>query len=135
MVVTIPNLVASPLTSSADPNAGWFIRNEWYRLTYFAVSPGYLPGATANCTALPGTPSCLTVNNMPSYYASPSTDKRALLILAGAPLNGGTRPSAALTDYLEGQNATPSDYIFEHGAGKVTSTGAAINDKVIVLAP
>ena len=135
MVVTIPDVTASPVTSAADATAGWFIANEWYRLVYYVVSPGYLPGAGASCTALPGTPSCLTVNNMPSYYTSPSTNKRVLLILAGRSLNGSTRPSSMLSDYLEGENATPSDYIFEHGQGKTTSAGAAINDKVIVVAP
>jgi len=135
MVVTIPNVTASPVTSSGDATAGWFISNEWYRLVYYMVSPGYLPGAGASCTALPGTPSCLTVNNMPAYYSSPSTDKRALLILAGRSLNGSARPSSSLGDYFEGQNTTPSDYIFEHGAGKLTSTAAAINDKVIIIAP
>ena len=136
MVVTIPDVTASPVTSSARHDCRMVHHaTNGTGLSYYVVSPGYVPGAGASCTALPATPSCLTVNNMPSYYTSPSTNKRVLLILAGRSLNGSTRPSSVLSNYLEGENATPSDYIFEHGQGKTTSAGAAINDKVIVVAP
>jgi hypothetical protein len=55
----------------------------------------------------------------------------ALLVLAGRSVNGNARPSAALTDYFEGENATPADRIHE------TRLGAArtINDRAILLAP
>lgn len=124
--VTFP-VLASALTS----NTQWFIANEWYRLTYYAVSPGHLPGGGGPCAALPGTPSCLTVNSMPSYYASPNTNKRAILILGGRPLNGTSRPSATLGNYLESTNATPANYIFEHRAGLPSS----INDRAVVICP
>ena len=138
VVVTIPDLTASPVTSSSDMTAGWFISNEWYRLVYYVVSPGYLPGAGASCNALKP---CLTVNNMPSYYSSPNTNKSALLILAGRSLNGTSRPSSSFGNYLEGKNATTAgnlsagSYTFESALGKVTNTGAAINDRVIIVAP
>jgi hypothetical protein len=125
--VTFP-VLASALASTTQ----WFIANEWYRLTYYAVSPGHLPGGGGTCTALPGTPSCLTVNSMPSYYASPNTNKRAILILGGRPLNGTSRPSPTLANnYLEGENATPADYVFEHRAGLPSS----INDRAVVICP
>jgi hypothetical protein len=129
MRVTIPGVTASALTNSSDVNAGWFITNEWYRQTYYAVSPGHLPGGGASCTAL-GTPSCLTVNNLPTSYAQ-INDKRAVLILAGRALNGSSRPSATLSNYLEGENLTPADFIFTYQAGVSTSA----NDRVIVVAP
>jgi hypothetical protein len=69
----------------------------------------------------------LTVNNLPA----PSNNNRAILVFAGRALNGSTRPSGALTDYLEGQNSTPADLIFEHRAG----VPVAINDRVVVVAP
>lgn len=127
MRVRIPDILVSPLTSSTS----WFIANEWYRLTYYAVSPGHLPDGSGTCTALPGTPSCLTVNKMPSYYASPGTDKRAVLILGGRSLNATSRPSATLGNYLESTNAAPAGYIFEHRAGLPSS----INDRVVVVCP
>ncbi len=131
MKVTIPDVLASPVTSSADPVAGWFIANEWYRVTYYAVSRGYLPGGGSACSPLPGTPSCLQVNNMPSYYASPSNDKRAVLVLAGRATNGSARPASVIANYLEGTNASPSGSIFEHRSGAPSST----NDRVVVISP
>lgn len=107
--------------------AAWFVLNEWYRQTYYAASTGYLPGGPGACNPLPGTPSCLTVNNI----ASPNNDKRAILVLAGRALDGSTRPSANLSGYLEGENLTPADSIFEHRQGSPTS----INDRVVVLSP
>jgi type II secretory pathway pseudopilin PulG len=129
--IMIPNLAASPLTNPLDPIAGWFVANEWYRQTYYAVSPGYVPGGGAACNALPGVPSCLTVNNMPAYYVLPSTTKNAILVLAGKTLNSNPRPSPNLADYLEGENSTPADFIYEHRSGVPTS----INDRVVVVSP
>jgi len=124
--VTIPTVVSNPLTSSSDSTSGWFIKNEWYRQTYYAVAPGYLPGGGSSCT--PGT-NCLTVNNLPSSYTT-ANDKRAVLIFAGRALTG-TRPSSSLADYLEGENQTPSDRTFTHRSG----TAATLNDYAIVIAP
>jgi len=135
--IVIPDVTVSPLTGSVDPNAGWFIANEWYRQTYYVVSPGYLPGSGASCNPLPSTPSCLTVNNMPAYYASPNTNKQAILIFAGRTLNGTVRPSSNFANYLEGENSTPGDFIHEHraGAAGLTAAAALINDRVVVVAP
>jgi hypothetical protein len=112
---------------TVSSTAAWFISNEWYRQTYYAASPGYLPGGTGSCNPLPGTPSCLTVNNTPS----PNNDKRAILVLTGGALNGSTRPSANLSGYLEGENLTPADFVYEHRQGSPTS----INDRVVVISP
>jgi hypothetical protein len=131
VAVTINNgsLVTSPVISPADGIAGWFTSNQWHKQTYYAVSPGYAPGGAGSCTA-GGT--CLTVNNLTT---TPTNDKQAILILAGRSLAGTARPNATLSDYLEGQNASTGDRTFEHGLGTITSTGGAINDKVVVVAP
>jgi hypothetical protein len=127
MAVFIPDRVnVSPMTSSTDSTAGWFIQQQWYRQTYYAVAPGYLPAGGSSCTA--GT-TCLTVNDLPSSYST-KNDKRAILVLMGRALTG-SRPSSTLTDYLEGENATPADHVFVHKTGTPTS----INDRVVVLAP
>jgi hypothetical protein len=128
--VTIPDVVASTVTSSSDASAGWFIANEWYRQTFYTVSPGYLPGSAGACSALPASPSCLTVANR-CLTCPPETDKRAILIFAGRSLNGNARPSSVLGDYLEGANATPSAYMFENRLGVPTS----INDRVVIVSP
>ena len=111
---------------AVNPTGAWFILNQWYRQTYYAISPGYAPGGVGACnppvpTALP----CLTVNNL----ATPTNNKKAILVFAGRSLNSSTRPSANPADYLEGQNSTPADLIFEHRSGVPTT----INDRVVVL--
>ena len=131
------NLITSPLISSTDPYAGWYTANQWHRLTYYAVSPGYAPGGGGSCSPT-GSPRCLAVNNLAN---TPNNDKRAILILAGSSLNGNPRPSAPVTDYLEGQNATTAqnivtgNYTFQTLLGTVSSFSMALNDRVIVVAP
>lgn len=102
----------------------WLADNEWHKLIYYATSPGYAPGNNA-CNPLPGTPSCLSVNGQGG-----GNDKRAIVIVTGKALLGHSHPSASIADYLEGENSTPSDFIFEN---QVRST--SFNDQVIVVAP
>ena len=113
--------------ATTNPNIAWFLSNQWYRQTYYAVSAGFVPGGGGTCNPPPGAPTCLTVNNLPG----PTNNKQAILILAGRALDGQSRPSATLSNYLEGQNTTPADLIFEHRAGAPTT----INDRVVVVAP
>ena len=134
VTIEIPKPAYHPITNPADPTAGWFVKNEWYRQTYFAVSPGYLPDGSGTCNPLPGTPSCLTVSKLPPKFVQ-FNDKRAILLLAGRSLNNAGRPSNSLPDYLEGANLSAaqstSPYRYEHRAGVPT----AINDRVVVVAP
>ena len=129
IVVPVPGYHS--ITNSADLTSGWFISNQWYRQTYFAVSPGYLPGGAGTCNASATPPVCLTVNKLPS----PSNNKRAILVLAGRALNGAARPTTSLTDYFENANLTAANgtipYLYENRTG----TPTAINDRVVVLAP
>ena len=128
------SLLTSPLISTGDAFAGWFNSKQWYKQTYYAVSPGYTGGNT-NCNV---TNPCLSVYNLPAPYANPTTNTEAILIFAGSSLSGATRPNGTLSDYLEGQNASTGDYSFEHSLGKTTTVAgapAAINDRVIVIAP
>ena len=125
--------MANPVTSSSDATSGWFIKNEWYRQTYYAVSSGYLPGGGSSCSA--GS-TCLTVDNLPSTYTT-ANDKRAIMIFAGRVLTG-SRPSSNLAYYLEGTNLStaqssplPSPLVFSHQNGSV----ATFNDRAIVIAP
>jgi hypothetical protein len=97
-----------------DPTDG----NGWQQLAYYAISPGHAPGSSA-CTPLPGTPSCLTLNG-----GNGGNDKHAVVIMTGRAISG-THPSGALANYLEGQNATPADYIYEN-----QSPSATFNDQV-----
>jgi len=143
--VTITVLLPSPATNylpiissdpGTNPNGAWFIANQWYKQTYYAVSPGYAPGGVplnspATCSPLPATPACLRVNNLPA----PFNNKGVILVLAGRALNGSSRPSGTLANYLEGANLSAATdttpYVYEHRAGAPT----AINDRVVVVSP
>jgi ubiquitin-activating enzyme E1-like protein len=128
LVVTIPDVAPNSAIRFPDANVGWFIGNEWYRQTFYALAPDFVPGGNINCTA---NPPCLTVNNLPPEYAAPAK-KEAILILAGRALNGTPRPSASLNDYLEGKNQNgATTAVYEHRSGVPTS----INDRVVVVSP
>jgi hypothetical protein len=90
------------LLNSADATTGWFVRNEWYRLLYYATvqkrTAGQLPSALG-CTA---PANCLTVTTNTTAV----TNRSAILILAGRSINGSARPSSVLADYLEFGNRT-----------------------------
>ena len=74
----------------------WFMQNQWYRYTYYAVSPG------ASAAAAGGN---FTVNGFPVANGA-STNKRFVLIAMGPQLTGQVRgPAAALSQYVEGANA------------------------------
>ncbi len=123
--------------------AAWFIANEWYRQTFYAVSPGFAPGGSGSCTSMPGWPGCFSTNSCtpsaPSCLAvynkpAPSNNKEAILVLAGRALDGNPRPSAYPENYLEKANLTALGsalYVYEHRAGVPT----AINDRVVVVSP
>jgi hypothetical protein len=142
----LPAPANPPCPANTNPNIAWFLSNQWYSQTFFAVSPDFLPGGGGNCVS---NPPCLTVKNL----SAPLSTGQAILILAGRSLNGTARPSANPKDYLEGENCNltpgkdldvgsstctfwadslkPNDNVYEHRAGAPT----AINDRVVVVSP
>ena len=146
--IRIPVPTAYDLVTSTDllnnPDNAWFILNEWFRQTYYAVSAGYLPGGGQACTALPTTPPlpslsasppfyCLRVKNLRPALATPDNNKHAIIVLAGRSLNGATRPTGNVADYFESANLTAangtSPFVYENRAGLPTS----INDRVVLV--
>lgn len=112
-----------PVTSPTIPT--WLIDNNWHQVAYYAVSPGYSPG-NSSCTPLPGTPSCLTVNG-----DNGSNNKRTFVIMTSAALSTqSAHPIGTRSNYLEGQNGTPNDFIFEN-----RNLSGSFNDQVITVAP
>jgi hypothetical protein len=124
-VVTIPFPPLSAITSSTDPYAGWFMANQWYKQTYYAASSAHELGGSGSCVP-GGTPACITVNN----FNGTTNNKRVILLLAGRSINGTTRPSGVLADYLESQNGSILDYVFETNRPSPT-----FNDRVVVVSP
>jgi hypothetical protein len=95
------------LLDTADATTGWFVRNEWFRLVYYALAPSStairLPSERVCLAASGGPGDCLSLTS-----SSGTSSNGALLILAGRGLNGVSRPSAALADYLEFGNVAAS---------------------------
>jgi hypothetical protein len=115
----------SELVDPASSSLGWFVRNNWHRELYYAVTDGCRLGG-GGCTA------GVTVQG--SGGPSPG---RSVLVLAGRNLAGGPR-AWTIANYFEGQNATGSpffdtpapDFTFQRGLRSRT-----FNDKVVVVAP
>jgi hypothetical protein len=138
ITINLAALTDHALLSSTDPTTGWFVRNEWYRLLYYAVARGY----TADVLATPKSPacptstasgyafdsSCLTVTNV-----TPNGAQRAILILAGRSINASARPSANLGDYFEFGNATGNWERQTVSAVSNVALKRPFNDRVIVL--
>ena len=87
------------LLKKTDPTLGWFVRNEWYRNTYYAVAQAntadWLP--SLGCSA--ASSNCIRFNDSATY------NMRALLVLAGRRLpTQATRPSSDRLAYVEDQN-------------------------------
>jgi hypothetical protein len=99
-----------PLLGASAPGTGWFVRNEWYRLLYYAT-----------CDRV--TPTCLQVANF-----GPANRQRAILILAGRSLGGAARPNGNLEDFLDSAANRDGDNAFEQLAVNRT-----FNDRVVVL--
>lgn len=104
----------------------WYVRNEWYKLTLYALAAGYAPGGSASCSS----PNCLTVNNL----TAPNNNKGVILVLAGRAIGLEDRSTsgarALVTNYFESQNSTPADRVYEQ-----TPRSTTFNDKVVVVAP
>jgi hypothetical protein len=111
------------LLDSTDATTGWFVRNEWYRLLYYAVAAGH---TAAN---LPS-PACTTGTNCLRLTSAgvQQNDKRALVLLAGRSLRNQTRPSATLTDFLDTTQNTDLGTLYEQ-----LRIDASVNDRVIVV--
>jgi hypothetical protein len=101
------------LLDPTDVTTGWFVRNEWFRSTYYATR---LRSTADGISSLGCTDTndpnwgCLRFNESGTYNI------RALLVLAGASLtNPAGRPNGDLRDYVEWQNCdhtpTPSNVL------------------------
>jgi len=120
-----------PLLDANDATTGWFVRNDWFRLLYYAVSRDY----TAEKVPAPscGGKSCLRLTWGPDTVQE--NDKRALLILAGRSLANATRPNDQIADYVEFENSD-GNRDFEQQpirTGSDATLKAPFNDRVVVV--
>ena len=110
-----------PITNSSDSEYGWFTKNEWHKLTYYAIASGFDAAGTRSCSGA----ACLTISNLST---SPNNNKRAILILAGRAIGVQTRPSGTLSNYLESENVTPVDSVFV-----TLKPSFEFNDRIVVV--
>ena len=103
----------------------WFVDERWHALTYVAfAAPLAAPASPRPCEA--GN-DCLVLHGM-----SPSEDKEALVVIAGAALPGQDRGAWNIGSWFERDNATLADDVFT-----VRGTPGEFNDqvRVVVLPP
>jgi hypothetical protein len=122
VIVGRPTVSDHALLSANDATTGWFVRNQWYRLLYYAISPLHAAGVDALCTD-GASPTCLQVAGV-----SPANKQRAILLLAGRSLTGSARPNGNLNDYLDSDENRDNDSAFEK-----LSVNSSANDRVVVI--
>jgi hypothetical protein len=115
-------LADHPLLDRNNPTSGWFVRNEWFRLVYYAFAPRLAPGGAGQCSASEPV-TCLQVENL-----EPRAAQRAILVLTGRSLRGTARPNDSLADYLESEENRDGDGRFVQRIA-----GATFNDRFIAL--
>jgi hypothetical protein len=111
--------------ASSWTTTSWLTTNSWYQDAQYAVSTGYALTGGGAC-ALPGPPTCVSVNGNAAY---------ASVLMTGRSLAGqAARPVAVLpaspTDFLEGVNNTPANLTFVGGL-----KSGIFNDFPVVVRP
>jgi hypothetical protein len=104
-------------------DTGWFVRNEWHNLAYYAVAQAVAPGGTGSCVT---SSTCLQVTYHPS-----NGKQRAVLLLAGRAITGQDRTSIALSNWFEGANAGGVSPFEARSATLLTNK--TFNDRIAVL--
>jgi hypothetical protein len=115
---------------------GWFVRNEWYRSTYYAI-------AQANSAdGLPSLGCSASSGNCIRFIDSGTHNIRALLVLAGRTLPTQSRQTSALRsdrlNYLENQNSDGGT-LYEQRVARISKTAltspfyAPWNDRVLLV--
>jgi type II secretory pathway pseudopilin PulG len=105
--LTIPNtiVVDHPILDASNMPYGWFVRNQWHQVSYYAVAQEIAPDGSGSCVspAVGSSSDCLTAN----YSHAPRDDQnRGIIVIAGRRLSGqAPRPNGNLVDWFEGENA------------------------------
>jgi hypothetical protein len=125
--VPITLFADAPIVDAKHPDIGWFARNEWYRVMYFATARTVTPergNSTPDCSS---GDSCLELDGQ--------HNKRALMFLAARSLLGTAGNTRALTDFLEDADPGSSDDPNRDGGKRFETEplSAAFNDRAFVI--
>jgi hypothetical protein len=118
------------LLDESNTTYGWFVRNRWHQLVYYAVAKQNSPNSSStnryDCQTLQTSPTpCLRLDPVD---ASSDGKQRALLVLAGRSLSSpSARPNATLSDYLELENAVQNSVFIK------LSPNSTFNDRIVVI--
>ena len=121
-------IVQAPVVSSYPP---WFLNNQWNRVMTYAISQGHAINGAGVCNPGPVPPAnCISVRG-----PTGPRDKEAVVIMTGRSLTWPpvARPSmlpAPINEYLEAENATPTDLVLER---RLPDT--AFNDQPLAVRP
>jgi len=127
--ISVPIFLLADRSLAGSNNAshatyGWFFRNNWHQLAYYALASGLAPGGGGSCAT---SSTCLQV----TYHADDGK-QRALIVLAGRALSTQTRSgSGVLTNWLEGDNADGGSPFTVRSA--TLSINRTFNDRVAVI--
>lgn len=117
------------LLDPANATTGWFVRNEWYRLAYYAAAQ------QSTADGMP-TYGCDSTNCL-RYNASTPRNIRSSLVLAGQSLsNPAGRPNGTLADYLEYDNVDLGTRYEQRPLRRTTNVAnpsAPFNDRLILV--
>lgn len=116
-------------TTTGPGTLGWFLRNRWHEVAYYAIAPGFAPSGAKSCTE---NSTCLTVAHHRNLAGTVDAGKqRAVLFLSGRSLTGAARPNGTLADWLEGANADGASPFEVRSAALINNR--SFNDRVAVL--
>jgi hypothetical protein len=128
--VPIGLLADHPLLDAGDPTTGWFVRNQWYRLVYYAAS------VENTAYSLPSL-GCTTGSNcLRSTYPDDLEDIRAVMILTGRSLSATpSRPNSNLADYVEFQNGDGGVIYQQRPISRIfnASLNSPFNDRMVIV--
>lgn len=112
-------LPASQLWAASD----WARKNEWYKVVYYVIAPAFAAGGTQDCSS--DSSQCLTLRN----GSNETKNIKALIVFAGSAYDGQTRSeSFSVADYLEGEENTNNDNVFE-----LPAPGSTSNDRFYII--
>jgi hypothetical protein len=121
------------LLDKSDATLGWFVRNEWYRNTYYAVAQANTADGLPSLGCSAASFNCLRLNDAGTYNI------RALQVLAGRRLpTQATRPSSDRLAYVEYQNGDAGT-LYEQRRVRMSNVAtsspfyAPWNDRVILV--
>jgi len=133
--IAIPNtiLVDHPITDPTHAQYGWFVRNMWHHVSFYAIAEQIAPNGSAACIspATGASSDCLTVK----YSHSPADDRnRGIIVIAGRRLPGqDARPNGTFDQWFEGDNGNNVNGVIYTVREPTMTINRTFNDRIAVI--